>query len=189
MKKLAKIVSLMAAAILLVSTVAVLTPRVVRAVTATLVQSVDNPPRNAWTGSCVMSSTPENINSCSIVPPAGQVVTIQTISFQGTAINKAHIVLLLQTQLNNQEAYWYGQIDNVVTSPYGASPAGVTQFASSAALTLYSNPPTVQTGYGSDIYIYLATNGLNSPMVDGYGLGGTVTLVGYTVNVAPATSD
>jgi hypothetical protein len=189
MKNLTKIVFLPLAAIVLVSIVAVLTPRVVRAVTATLVQSVDNPPRNAWTSSCVLPNTPENVNTCSIVPPAGQVVTIQTVSFQGTAINHAHIVLFLQTQLNNQEAYWFRQFDSVVTSPYGSFPAGVTQFASSAALTLYSNPPTVQTGYGPDIYVYVATDGLNSPMVDGYGLGGTVTLVGYAVNVAPAAAN
>ena len=54
MTNLLKIASGALAAIVLVSIVAVVTPRAVQAVAAQLVQDVDSPPSNAWSGHCIL---------------------------------------------------------------------------------------------------------------------------------------
>jgi hypothetical protein len=69
MKNLTKAVLVVLAAVVLVSTVAVLTPRAVHALTAQLVQNVDSPPRNPWAGSCTISNTGASTALCPIDTP------------------------------------------------------------------------------------------------------------------------
>jgi hypothetical protein len=172
------------AAILLVSTVAILTPRVVRAVTAELVQNVDNPPRNSWVGSCQMPAGQLSFNGCTIAAEPGQVITIQTVTFQGYATGHSHLVLQLEVPIAPQLAIWENEITSDVVPTVPQAP-GVKEFASSRSLTLYA-PYSTQ-----GILVQVLTDGDNTifpPATVGVsGLGGTVTLIGYTVNTTPSS--
>ena len=114
MKNLTKIVFVVLAAIVLVSTVAVLTPQVVRAVAAQLVQDVDSPPRNAWSGNCRSGSIPTTgaYWSCSIpTGAASAVVQLQTIAFDGiTDASRNDIVISLNTGSVSFAPIWNTQI-------------------------------------------------------------------------------
>jgi len=172
------------AAILLVSSVAVLTPRVVRAVTAQLVQNVDSPPRNAWVGSGVFLPTSElaSENTCQISVPPGQAVTVQTLTFTGTAVNHKHILLTVTATIGSQVEIWNNQITSVVGD--GIVPAHVDQFASSENLTLYS----FNSSYSTTITAFIETDGNNDSSTN-YSLSGGLTLIGYSVNVGtPSTN-
>ncbi len=163
------------AAILLVSTVAIVTPRVVRAVTAELVQDVDSPIRNAWTANCQMAPASGSSNGCTIPLQPGQAVVIQTLTFQGSTSFDRHILMQLETGIGSEQAMWNHQFT------FSALPILTTdkifQFVGSENLTMYANNAT--TG----ITVQLTTSDPN-PITFGFGgLGGTVTLVGYSVNV------
>jgi len=187
MKNLTKLVFLAVAAIALVSTVAVLIPRAVRAAVAQLVQDVDSPPRNAWVGSCQMPAAAVSFNDCTIAAEPGQVITIQTVTFQGYATGHSHLLLQLEVPMPSQLAIWENQITSDVV-PTVTGDRGVNQFASSHALTLYA-PYSAQ-----GIQVQILTDGSNTifPPIFGpgvSGLGGTVTLIGYTVNISPPTAN
>ena len=190
MKNFTKAVLLVLAAVVLVSTVAVLTPRAVHALTAQLIQNVDSPPRNPWTGSCTIAYTNYPPSQCYISPPGqpthfsrstppGFEVTIQTITFTGTSSSKhEHLTLALATTTAGQGLLpaWNNQIDHVVAQIF-PSP-GVTQYASSFQTILYADPSSL-------IEVLLASDGPNPPtegFPDGT-LGGTLTLTVYSVNV------
>ncbi len=163
------------AAILLVLTVAIVTPRVVRAVTAELVQDVDSPIRNAWTANCQMAPASGSSNSCTIPLQPGQSVVIQTLTFQGSTSFDKHILMQLETGIGSEQAMWNHEF-TMSALPILTSDK-ILQFVASENLTMYANNAT--TG----ITVLLTTNDPN-PITFGFGgLGGTVTLVGYTVNV------
>ena len=185
-KKLFVGVGTIATAVLLVWTVAILTPRVVRAVTAELVQNVDSPPRNAWVGSCEMPAGVLYYNNCTIPSEPGQVITIQSATFQGYATGHSHLLLQLEVPMTSQLGIWENEItSDVVPTVKGA--VGVNEFASSRSLTLYA-PYSAQ-----GIQVQILTDGGNTiypPIVGGVsGLGGTVTLIGYTVNITTPSSN
>jgi hypothetical protein len=178
MKNLTKAVLVVLAAVVLVSTVAVLTPRAVHALTAQLVQNVDSPPRNPWTGTCSISYTNYGSSVCYIATPPGYEVTIQTVTFSGTSsLRYEQVTLTLTTTTAGQSVNpaWNNQIDHVIAQFLGP---GITQYASSLQTTLYADP-------SSQIEFYLTSDGFNPP-IDGFPggtLGGTVVLMGYSVNV------
>jgi hypothetical protein len=173
MKNLLRIASVaVVSAIVLLTIVAVLTPRVVRAVTAELVQNVDSPPRNPWSQSCIANSDAAGA-SCTISVPSNQEITIQTVTFNGTTSpDHDHLVLLLETTAGGNDAQWNNQFTRTVIPATGGN---ASVFFFSQALTLYADP-------GSTIYVNLQTAGANKD-----GMGGVVTLVGYTVTITPPT--
>ena len=153
-----------------------------RAVTAQLVQNIDSPPRNAWVGTCDFLPTSDSENFCQITVPAGQAVTVQTVTFNGTAVNHKHIIITIDTSVNSQNETWNNQITSVVGD--GAEPAGVDQFAASQNLTLYAVGPL------DGFTVLISTDGPNySNANPNYGLAGAIYLIGYTVNVGtPSTN-
>jgi hypothetical protein len=120
MKNLLRIASVaVVSAIVLLTTVAVLTPRVVRAVTAELVQNVDSPPRNPWSQSCIANSDAAGA-SCTISVPSNQEITIQTVTFNGTTSpDHDHLVLLLETTAGGNDAQWNNQFTRTVIPATG----------------------------------------------------------------------
>ncbi len=186
MKNLAKMICVVVvSAIVLVSTVAVLTPRVVRAVAAQLVQNIDSPPRNAWTASCSTPTINGYETSCAIPVPAGQVVTIQTVTFSGTTVNHENVLLTLNTWIGGTVAIWHNQFERVVPEPgVPVSIPPVYAFASSANLTLYADT----TGNGS-VQAIITTEGSQPANPSGAGLSGNITLIGYTVNVGAPSAN
>jgi hypothetical protein len=200
MKNLIKVVSVVAAAaFVLVSTVAVLTPRVVRAVTAELVQNVDSPPRNPWMGTCnisPVSSGIEGFADCQISVTAGQELVIQTITFTGYATNHTHMLLTLgcpgcaasviRPVIGVSELpLWNNQIDAIVSSP--ALAAGINAFASTFPCTIYYPGPYAGSEPPAPLDLSIQTNA-NNPVIDGFSLEGTFTLFGYAVNVGTPKS-
>lgn len=189
MKNLLKVVSLVAAGVIvLVSTVAVLTPRVARAVAATLVHNVDSPPRNPWTANCVLGHTTSLSQSCSIPATAGYEITIQTVSLQAdTSNNHEHLILTLVTATGNTNEIWTNQLHSVVgslaTSVTGTivDLTGRNLYASAQPLTLYVDP--TNSGSPNDIAAYINTD-TNNPN----GMAGLVTFVGYSVNLGASAA-
>jgi len=71
---------------LLISGIAVLSPRAVHAVVATIIRDQDNPARHPFTTSCLGFGTAASSNFCTTPAiPAGQEVVIETISFAADA--------------------------------------------------------------------------------------------------------
>jgi hypothetical protein len=69
---------------LLISGIAVITPRAVQAVVATIIRDQDNPARHPFTTFCDAPQTTSVANGCDAPPiPAGEEVVIETISFDG----------------------------------------------------------------------------------------------------------
>jgi hypothetical protein len=86
MKILAKIAFGSLASVLLISGIAVVTPRAVLAVVATIIRDQDNPARHPFTTFCASPQTTFVANGCDVPAiPAGQEVVIETISFDGAA--------------------------------------------------------------------------------------------------------
>jgi hypothetical protein len=106
MKALAKLGYLAAACALLLTTFAVIGPRTVQAVVATLVRDTDNAARHPWTGSCGPLTTGKLI-SCTVPVPSGQEVVIQQVNLQGSAEPTAKTVLggVLATTGGNTEVW------------------------------------------------------------------------------------
>jgi hypothetical protein len=82
MKLLAKVAFGSLASVLLISSIAIITPRAVQAVVATIIRDQDNPARHPFTTSC-QSQDGVNIVCQSPAIPAGQQFVIETISISG----------------------------------------------------------------------------------------------------------
>ncbi len=195
MKKLTKIVFVVLAAIVLVSTVAVLTPRVVRAVAAQLVQDVDSPPRNAWSGNCRSGSIPTTgaYWSCSIpTGAASTVIELQTITFDGiTDALRDHIVISLNPGSVSVTPVWHAQIKNTVLTScppqeiFGESFCfeDANEYGPKNNYFFWSSPLTIYSIPGVPITIGVATAGPNPN-----GSGGIISLTGYSVSIAAPAS-
>jgi hypothetical protein len=181
MKNLTKVLLVVVSAVVLVSTVGVLTPRVVRAVTATLVQNVDSPGRNAWTETCsFIEPTPHA--ACYFTTPAGKEIVIQTVSFRGasdTSIDS--VVLTLNIASGQIFSTWSNEIHktilNVPPEINLPLPSDSNYYLSGSSTTLYVNPPVTPQAINITAYVNTA-----SPRSANQ-LYGYVTLVGYTVNL------
>jgi hypothetical protein len=171
MKNLTKIIFVVLAAAVVVSTVAILTPRAVRAAVAMLIQDVDSPPRNPWSASCTIPTSSSDFAGCVIPSKSGQEITIQTLTFQGfTSTKNTHLVIDLSANIAGNLIYWYRQIDQVMLQ---SDPAHSNPYAYSTPLTFYADP-------SGGIIVSIRTNSDNP---EGTGMGGVVSLVGYTVNL------
>jgi hypothetical protein len=173
-------VAVTSAAILLVSSVAILTPRVVRAVTAELVQDIDSPIRNPWTANCRMAPSSGSSNSCTIPLQPGQAVVIQTLTFQGSTSFDRHILMQLETGIGSERAIWNHEFSTSALPVL--TDTSILQFVASENLTMYANNST------SGITVQLSTADTNPITFPFGGLGGNVTLVGYSVNAGNPSS-
>ena len=72
-------------AIVLVSGVAVLTPRAVHAVVATFVRDVDNGARHPWAATCGFTTNASSSNSCTITVPSNVEVVLQMLDIVALA--------------------------------------------------------------------------------------------------------
>jgi len=171
MKNLTKIVLTALTAIVLVSGVAVLTPRAVHAVVATFVRDVDNGARHPWSSTCSSSAYSSTARAqCSIVIPAGEEVVIQQAYVEDTSdtANKvASNTITLTTGGNPNWAQLYLAADVTRTDLVIQS-----AFAGQITSTLYADP-------GSTVTVYVSTANAN-PVA---GLGVMLTLSGYTVSL------
>src|SRR5262252_5791927 len=84
MRLFGKVVLAILACVLLISGIAVLSPRAVYAVVATIIRDQDNPARHPFTTECTSNPDRGGSVSCNTPAiPAGQEVVIETISING----------------------------------------------------------------------------------------------------------
>lgn len=91
MKPIARLGYLAVACALLVTTFAIIGPRAVRAVVATLIRDQDNAGRHAWAGSCTTDLSV--VDYCAIIMPANEEVVIQTVTNETGAPPAQHTTL------------------------------------------------------------------------------------------------
>src|ERR1700722_16214663 len=103
MQPLAKFGYTAATCVLLITTFAIIGPRAVHAVTATIVRDADNPARHTFVAFCGNASTPGTIVQCSYPVPAGEEVVIQTAWVRGTA-SSANTTILTPEQPGSKES-------------------------------------------------------------------------------------
>jgi hypothetical protein len=188
MKNFRKIVFAVLAAIVLVSTVAVLTPRAVHALAAQLVQDVDSPPRNPWTASCATANTTTNVAYCIISAVPGYEITVQTVTVQGyTSELHEHVILQLVTTTGGNYEFWNNQLGYVITQPEqlplelpGYTGTNQHNYVSTQPVTLYVDPtnPSTVPPTTNTIAVYFQTDSGNP-----HGMAAVVTLTGYVVNL------
>jgi len=82
MKVLAKLVFGTLGCVLLISGIAVMSPRAVRAVVATIIRDQDNPARHPFTTTCTGASTTQ-VSTCN--PPAGAAAMCVGIGFSAVS--------------------------------------------------------------------------------------------------------
>jgi hypothetical protein len=191
MKNLSKIALVVVVSIALLSTVAVLTPRVVHAVTAQLVQNVDSPPRNPWAGTCTASgSTTSDYFTCVIPALPGYEIAVQTVTIAGfTSDNHTHVILSLKTFGGGYSEVWNNQIDATISASVLLQVPGYTGIHQNS---YFSTQPAIQyvdptftnldaSVVPNEIAVTVETDSGNP-----HGLGGTVSLTGYSVNLGAA---
>ena len=165
MKVLVKLVFGTLGCVLLISGIAVLSPRAVHAVVATIIRDQDNPARHAFTTQCVIPNTTGAVGNCfTPVIPGGEEVVIETISYQ------------IHGDPSNSTLVPFVDISGV---PYGFNPifdAGIFRptnsfYSGVISIRLYSDP-------GIPIICEIETQ-LGNPA----GLGGECTFSGYFVTL------
>ena len=168
MKNLHKIVLTALTAIVLVSCVAVLTPRAVHAVVATLVRDVDNPGRHPFSYYCGISSSSSQ-TSCTIPVPVNEEWVIQNLGCQASSdpVNKTLITEIYTTVGLANDAYHASTATDT-----GFGETAQAQYNTGLSLTLYADPST-------NILVQFTTKAPNP--IDG--LIGKCFLTGYSVSL------
>ncbi len=169
MKKLSKLAFVAFACVLVISAVAVMSPRSVHAVIATLVKDVDTPARHPFTTNCDTGISGTSSASCSTPPiPAGEEVVIETVGIGGSAdpTNTKLVVTLTTTAGGASSNYWVVLEDTGIFQTYTSS------FNASPQLRLYADP-------GTPIHMEVRTKGLNPSR----GLNAVVDISGYWVSL------
>jgi hypothetical protein len=138
-------------AIVLISGVAVLTPRALHAVVATFVRDVDNAAHNPWAGTCDSSSN-SFFADCKIAVPPNVEVVIQTISLLGgsDSANKIARFTLTTTTGGTSSTLYFFQKDNASLAPFDSS------YSQNFHLTAHADPSSV-------IDVVTQTSDLNPP--------------------------
>ena len=96
MKVLAKLVFGTLGCVLLISGIAVMSPRAVHAVVATIIRDQDNPARHPFVTGCSATVADFTDSACFTPPtPAGQEVVIETVTFSGSG-DRSNVVLAPQ---------------------------------------------------------------------------------------------
>ena len=140
MKVLAKLVFGTLGCVLLISGIAVMSPRAVHAVVATIIRDQDNPARHPFATRCVATPTTSNFVSCDTPAiPAGLEVVIETITFGGIGdpsnIGIAPEVIVAEAGVS--QPYALNVIpDSRFGQPFDLSYSGVQ------SLRLYADPGT-----------------------------------------------
>jgi hypothetical protein len=167
MKRVAKIVLVALMALVLVSGVAMLTPRAAHAVVATFVRDVDNAARHPWAGTCSSSSN-GFFADCKITVPPNVEVVIQTLSFLGgsDSANKIARFTLTTTTGGTPSTFYFFQKDNASLAPFDSS------YSQNFHLTAYADPSSV-------IDVVTQTSDLNPTS----GVIIIANLQGYTVSL------
>jgi hypothetical protein len=192
-KNSTKVALVILAAIVLVSALAVLTPRAVRATTVALaevVQNVDSPARNAWTGACTLTQFVPTAASCDISVPSPYEVVIQSVSI-GVSAAPANSTLQLTLTSNSPPLAspttpfisWYsGAISSLpAAGPAGPGGPGAGPAAPNATQSFVTSLPLTSYANSNGISVYVGTPNPNPAATP---LSGTVQLVGYAVNIA-----
>ncbi len=171
MKKLSKLAFVAFACVLVISAVAVLSPRSVHAVIATLVKDVDNPARHAFTTSCSFASTGFSATCTTPAIPTGEEVVIETVGISAFADpSNTKIVVTISTTVNSVTSHWsFSAADNGKSQPVQSN------FAENPQLRLYADP-------GTTIQFDVGTKGTNSTP-GGSDLEGTASISGYWVSL------
>ncbi len=169
MRRLSKLAFVAFACVLVISAVAVMSPRAVHAVVATLVKDVDNPARHAFTTSCIFTPTAGQATGCTTPAiPAGEQVVIETVAVIASANpTNTELSASISTTVNGATATWpFSVADNGTNQP------GNSLFWASQPLRLYADP-------GTTIVFGINTKGLNPPLA----LGGGAGISGYWVSL------
>jgi hypothetical protein len=187
MRNLTKILVVVVSAIVIVWTAGVLTPRVVKAVSATLVQNIDSPARNAWNEHCSFEEGMPN-EGCGLLAPVGKELVIQTVTFQGTAPAYVNDLVLTLNIPSDENSSWSTEIHKTALNVIPAVPwinidapiptSNASYFLSGTSTTLYVNP---SPGGGSPINVSVNTIKPHNPNEDT--VEGVVAVFGYTVNL------
>jgi hypothetical protein len=138
MKNSTKIVLVALAAIVLVSTVAVLTLRG----THVLAASYAIPPtalRTPWSATCTPQTAGPGYSQCTITAPANAALVIQTISAFNMHAHNTRVMLVVVTMGGNTPMPWY-----ITTAPVHTSP-GFYTYCWSELVTLYADPGSTIT--------------------------------------------
>jgi hypothetical protein len=182
MKNLTKILLLVVSAIVAISTAGVLTPRVVKAVSATLVQNVDSPARNAWNANCSFQEGLPN-EGCGIPTPAGMETVIQTVTFQGASPAYVDDLVLTLSIPSEQYLSWSTEIHKTALNVIPAVPwvnIDAPIPTSNANYFLSGTPTTLYVNSGGNINVLVNTVKPRNPNDQ---IEGVITLIGYTVNL------
>jgi hypothetical protein len=187
MRNLTKILVVVVSAIVIVWIAGVLTPRVVKAVSATLVQNIDSPARNAWNAHCSFEEGMPH-EGCGMAGPLGKELVIQTVTFQGTAPTYVDDLVLTLNIPSDENSSWSTEIHKTALNVIPAVPwinidapiptSNANYFLSGTSTTLYVNP---SPGGGSPINVSVNTIKPHNPNEDT--VEGVVAVFGYTVNL------
>jgi hypothetical protein len=142
MKLLAKLSFGTLAAVLLISGIAVLSPRAVHAVVATIIRDQDNPARHPFVALCFApTSNSSAVARCSTDFPAGQEFVIETVSIVGTG-DPSNIVLaptvFTTAGGRHNVSYALNPISN-----NGIDQQVASQFTGTQLVRFYADPGTV----------------------------------------------
>ena len=152
MKLLAKVAFGSLASVLLISGIAVMTPRAVQAVVATIIRDQDNPARHPLTKDCASDLTTGQIVVCTTSAiPAGQQFVIETISILASS-DPSNFVLE-----NSVEITTAGPTTSFSLNPIfddGVGQPTEARYLGVQSLRLYADP-------GSTIQCIGATKGTN----------------------------
>ena len=170
MKNSTKIVLVGLAAIVLVSTFAVLTPRTTDVLASGPVSIPYNSTRTPWTSYCAPPAAPPNIyyTSCTITAPSGGELVIQLISGFQIAPDPTLLTVGVATNLTAPVASW-----TTMLAPVDIQ--GNDYYYWSYPVTLYANP-------GTTITVTLV-NQNGHPLTT---LNARVALTGYYVTPPPS---
>jgi len=151
MKNSIKIVLVALAAIVLVSTVAVLTPRTIRAKTSTTVTISPTADRIPWASTCVLptpNSGAVNTTCQTATVPAGYEFVVQSVTFDANEILDLNLPLTpvwvprVETTGGGSSMRWTTQVPDVIGLP---SPTDFYGFDISSPTALYADPGTTPT--------------------------------------------
>jgi|HubBroStandDraft_6_1064221.scaffolds.fasta_scaffold247377_2 hypothetical protein len=140
MQPLARLGYTAATCALLVATFAIIGPRVVHAVAATLVRDEDNPARHTFVAVCGFASTSGSTVQCDYQVPAGEEVVIQTAWVHAIA-SAANTSILNTVQSVSKGAT---PIESSVGTNNGMT-ASETDVQTTMSSTLYGDPGTFLT--------------------------------------------
>jgi hypothetical protein len=136
MQPLAKFGYTAATCVLLITIFAIIGPRAVHAVTATIVRDADNPARHTFVGFCGLASTPGTTVQCTYPVPAGEEV-VQTAWVSVTA-SSANTSILTTVQSVSKGVT---PVESSIGNNNGMTP-NQTSVQTTMSSTLYGDPGT-----------------------------------------------